>query len=66
MKKSRDDDSRSINLVLLAASFIIFGVFGMIFLTQMDLQSGWAPEDIRDIYPNGYKNSKNEPLGENY
>ncbi len=50
-KKLRDDDSRPINRILVAASFIIFGVFGMIFLTQMELQPGWAWEDILDTYP---------------
>lgn len=50
MKKNREDDSRPINLVLLTASFIIFGVFRMIFLTQMDLQPDWAWEDLRGIY----------------
>ncbi|MFX1458953.1 MAG: hypothetical protein ACFFBT_05755 [Promethearchaeota archaeon] len=50
-KKLRDDDSRPVNRILVAVSFIIFGVFGMIFLTQMELQPGWAWEDILDTYP---------------
>ncbi|MFX0180614.1 MAG: hypothetical protein ACFE78_10505, partial [Candidatus Hodarchaeota archaeon] len=50
-KKLRDDDSRPVNRILVAVSFIIFGTFGMIFLTQMELQPGWAWEDILDTYP---------------
>lgn len=50
-RKSEKGDSRSINYILLAVSFIIFGVLGIVFMTQMELQPGWAWEDIRDTYP---------------
>lgn len=50
-RNREEGDSRSINLVLLAVSFIIFGVLGIVFMTQMELQPGWAWEDIRDTYP---------------
>ncbi|TKJ24310.1 MAG: hypothetical protein CEE43_01090 [Promethearchaeota archaeon Loki_b32] len=50
-RKNEEGDSRPINLVLLAVSFIIFGVLGIVFITQMDLHPGWAWEDIRDVYP---------------
>ncbi|MFX1315010.1 MAG: hypothetical protein ACFE9T_04050 [Promethearchaeota archaeon] len=49
--KERENDSRPINLVLLAISFIVFGVLGLIFITQMELHPGWAWEEKRDIYP---------------
>ncbi|MCK4380136.1 MAG: hypothetical protein KAW51_03295, partial [Candidatus Lokiarchaeota archaeon] len=50
-RKNEEGDSRPINLVLLAVSFIIFGVLGIVFITQMDLHPGWAWEDLRDVYP---------------
>ncbi|MFX1377112.1 MAG: hypothetical protein ACFFA0_15000 [Promethearchaeota archaeon] len=50
-RKKTEGESRPINLVLLAISFIIFGVLGIVFITQMELQPGWAWEDMRDIYP---------------
>ena len=53
LRKNMEGDSRPINLVLLAISFIIFGVLGIVFITQMELQPGWAWEEIRDIYPLG-------------
>ncbi len=51
LKKNKNDDSRPINLVLLAISFIIFSVLGIAFITQMELHSGWAWEEFRDIAP---------------
>lgn len=51
VKRNKNDDSRPINLVLLAISLIIFGVLGIVFITQMELQPGWAWEEIRDKYP---------------
>ena len=61
-KKLRDDDSRPINRILVAASFIIFGVLGLIFLTQMEMQPGWAWEDLRDLYPMDMKTMVVEDL----
>jgi len=51
IKRNKKNDSRPINLVLLAVSLIIFGVLGIVFITQMELQPGWAWEEIRDKYP---------------
>ena len=51
LRKTTEGDSRPLNFVLLAVSFIIFGVLGIVFMTQMELQPGWAWEDIRDVYP---------------
>ncbi len=51
LKSDKKKDSRPINLVLMAISFIIFSVLGIIFITQMELQPGWAWEEIRDQYP---------------
>ncbi|MFX1500738.1 MAG: hypothetical protein ACFFDH_07215 [Promethearchaeota archaeon] len=50
-RKNKVGDPRPINIVLLAISFIIFGVLGLVFITQMDLQPGWAWEELRDKYP---------------
>lgn len=50
-QRSKENDSRPINLVLMAASFIIFGVLGLVFITQMELHQGWAWEEIREVYP---------------
>ena len=50
-RNSEGNISRPINLVLLAVSFIIFGSLGIVFMTQMELQPGWAWEDMRDTYP---------------
>lgn len=51
LRKNEEGDSRPLNLVLLAISFIVFSVLGIVFMTQMELQPGWAWEEIRDIYP---------------
>ena len=51
LRKTNEGDSRPLNFVLLAVSFIIFGVLGLVFITQMELQPGWAWEDVRDVYP---------------
>ncbi|MHA2131175.1 MAG: hypothetical protein ACW99L_14510, partial [Promethearchaeota archaeon] len=51
LKKKNEKDSRPINLVLLAFSFIIFGTLGLAFITQMELQAGWAWEDLREFAP---------------
>ena len=61
-KKLRDDDSRPVNRILVAVSFIIFGALGLIFLTQMEMQPGWAWEDLRDIYPMDMKTMVAEDL----
>ncbi|MFX1373061.1 MAG: hypothetical protein ACFFCE_14505, partial [Promethearchaeota archaeon] len=50
-KKNKENKSRPINLVLLAVSFVIFGSLGTIFITQMELQPGWAWEKLRESYP---------------
>jgi hypothetical protein len=51
LKRNRQQDSRPINLVLMAVSMLIFSGLGMIFITQMELHAGWAWEEIRDRYP---------------
>ncbi len=51
LKKNKEKDSRPINLVLLAVSFIIFSVLGIVFITQMELHAGWAWEELRESYP---------------
>ncbi|MGB5910523.1 MAG: hypothetical protein WBH31_04945 [Promethearchaeia archaeon] len=61
-KKLRDDDSLPVNRILVAVSFIIFGTFGIIFLTQMELQPGWAWEDIGDTYPIEMTSLKGEDI----
>ena len=65
LRKNMEEDSRPINLVLLAISFIIFGVLGIIFITQMELQPGWAWEEIRDIYPIEMQTFQTEDVNKN-
>ena len=42
-KKAR---THTVNYILLAASFIVFGSLGLVFITQMELQPGWVWEDV--------------------
>ena len=42
-KKAR---THPINYILLAASLIVFGSLGLIFITQMELQPGWVWEEV--------------------
>jgi hypothetical protein len=65
LRKNMEGDSRPINLVLLAVSFIVFGVLGIVFITQMELQPGWAWEDIRDIYPLGMEVFQTDDVNDN-
>jgi len=65
LRKNMEGDSRPINLVLLAISFILFGVLGIIFITQMELQPGWAWEEIRDIYPLSMETFETEDVNQN-
>ena len=65
LRKNMEDDSRPLNLVLLAVSFIIFGVLGIVFMTQMELQPGWAWEDIRDVYPVQMETFQTEDVNKN-
>ena len=51
LKSNKNKDSRPINLILMAISFIIFSVLGIVFITQMELQPGWAWEELKDQYP---------------
>ena len=42
-KKAR---THPINYILLAASLIVFGSLGLVFVTQMELQPGWVWEEV--------------------
>lgn len=42
-KKAR---THPINYILLAASLIVFGSLGLVFITQMELQPGWVWEEV--------------------
>ncbi|MHA1987215.1 MAG: hypothetical protein ACW98D_11290 [Promethearchaeota archaeon] len=48
---AKERETKSINTILIAVSFIIFGVLGVVFVTQMELHPGWVWEDLRDVYP---------------
>ncbi|MHA2088556.1 MAG: hypothetical protein ACW972_09780 [Promethearchaeota archaeon] len=48
---AKERDTRSINTILIAVSFIIFGTLGIIFVTQMELHPGWVWDEYRDVYP---------------
>ncbi|MFX1280057.1 MAG: hypothetical protein ACFFA3_11610 [Promethearchaeota archaeon] len=65
LRKNEEGDSRPLNLVLLAISFIVFGVLGIVFMTQMELQPGWAWEEIRDIYPLGMETFQTDDVNKN-
>jgi hypothetical protein len=65
LRKNNEGDSRPLNFVLLAVSFIIFGVLGIVFITQMELQPGWAWEEIRDVYPLGMETFQTDDVNNN-
>lgn len=50
-RETKDRELKSVNLVLLSISMVIFGALGLIFITQMEIQRGWVWDDIRDEYP---------------
>ncbi|MFX1567891.1 MAG: hypothetical protein ACFFCV_05930 [Promethearchaeota archaeon] len=41
----KEKETKSINLILLAISLIIFGTLGIVFITQMELHPGWIWQD---------------------
>lgn len=47
----KERETKSINLILVGISLIIFGGLGIIFITQMELHPGWAWEDYNEEYP---------------
>lgn len=64
-KTKKSEMSRPINLILLAVSLIIFSTLGIVFITQMELHSGWAWEEVRDLYPIEMKAFETEDLNGN-
>ena len=47
-QKRKKQRTHPVNYILLAASFIIFGSLGLVFITQMELQPGWLWEEVRE------------------
>ncbi|NVM19817.1 MAG: hypothetical protein HWN80_19095 [Candidatus Lokiarchaeota archaeon] len=47
-QKSKKARTHPINYILLAASLIVFGTLGLVFITQMELQPGWLWEEVRE------------------
>lgn len=47
----KERETKSINLILVAVSLIIFGSLGIIFITQMELHPGWVWEEKNEMYP---------------
>ena len=47
-QKRKKIRTHPVNYVLLAASLIIFGSLGIVFITQMEIQPGWVWEEISD------------------
>lgn len=45
-QKCKKERTHPINYILLAASLIVFGSLGLIFITQMELQPGWVWEEV--------------------
>jgi len=51
-KKTKEKTQpKALNSVLLGISLLIFGVFGLLFITQMEVQPGWSSSDLGEIYP---------------
>ncbi len=46
----KEREIKSINLILVAFSLIIFGSLGIVFITQMELHPGWIWEDETEKY----------------
>lgn len=40
-QKRKKDETHPVNFILLAVSLLIFGILGLVFITQMDLIPGW-------------------------
>jgi len=47
----KEKETKSINLIFVAISFIILGTLGIVFITQMELHPGWVWEEKNEIYP---------------
>ena len=47
-QKRKKIRTHPVNYVLLAASLIIFGSLGIVFITQMEIQPGWVWEEISE------------------
>ena len=45
-QKRKKERTHPINYILLAASLIVFGTLGLVFITQMELQPGWVWEEV--------------------
>jgi hypothetical protein len=43
--------SKSYNMIFIGISLLIFGILGMVVVTQMDLQPGWQYSDFEGNYP---------------
>ncbi|MBN1214146.1 MAG: hypothetical protein JXA99_01765 [Candidatus Lokiarchaeota archaeon] len=49
--KNRKNKIEPVNLLLLGVSLLIFGGLGIIFMTQMEVQTGWVWQDMENEYP---------------
>jgi hypothetical protein len=54
-QKRKKDETHPVNFILLAISLIIFGVLGIIFITQMELIPGWIWGTTEEHSPLEYK-----------
>ncbi len=43
--------STSLSLILFSISLLIFGILGLIFITQMEIAPGWVNNDYENVYP---------------
>jgi len=50
LSKNNEFKSEPINWILIAISFLILSGLGLIFITQMEFQSGWFYQDLRETY----------------
>ena len=54
-KISKKSKPGAINSVLIGISLLIFGIFGLVFVTQMEVQPGWTFSDLSGVYPVQFK-----------
>ncbi|MBD3212927.1 MAG: hypothetical protein GF311_09995 [Candidatus Lokiarchaeota archaeon] len=65
LRKSKKIKSEPINWILIAISFLVLAGLGLIFITQMEFQTGWFYQDLRETYPMELYAFKTDDIGGN-
>ncbi|TXT65163.1 MAG: membrane protein of unknown function [Promethearchaeota archaeon] len=65
LRKSKKIKSEPINWILIAISFLVLAGLGLIFITQMEFQSGWFYQDLRETYSMELYAFKTDDIGGN-